>query len=150
MTEAILTKRMHDGRDLRVTIEATPDDGYVLCADVDGGVTGAEEPVCGWTADVMAAVLAERNGGVPSDYARRIGWVGLTLDEGAACDAALARAGQPPRTLAEIEAEIAGLAADLPEDPRADADGLPFDETTQALHEALAERRHRLAASERP
>lgn len=145
MIEAIPTTRMHDGRDLRVTIGEKPDDGYVLCADVDSGVTRGEEPVCGWTADVMAATLAERNGGAPSDYARRIGWVGLTLEEGAACDAALARAGQPPRTLAEI----AGLAADLCEDPQAAVGNLPFDETTQALHEDLAGHRHRRAASER-
>ena len=73
----------------------------------------------------------------------RIGWASLTLDEGTACDATLARMGQVPRPLAEIEAEIADLAAGLCEDLAADAGGLPFDEETIALHEALAERRWR-------
>lgn len=143
MSETILTKRMPDGRDLSVTLVWTPDAGYALYADVDNGSTGWEGDVCGWTADVLATDLAERNGGSPRDYARRIGWVNLTLDEGAACDAALTRVGRPPRPLAEIEAEIADLAAGLCENPAANADDLPFDEETIALHEALAERRWR-------
>lgn len=150
MSETILTKRMHDGRELSVAIVGTPDVGYALYADVDNGATAWEEDVCGWTADVMAAALAKRNGGSPRDYARRIGWASLTLDEGAACDAALARVGQVPRPLAEIEAEIADLAAGLCEDPATDAGGLPFDEETIALHEALAERRWRSDGGARP